>query len=76
MFQQLLFTAGVLQRGSGRSLLVFESHLLRFGSGDQVPGDAGNSSCSRKQHLAKVFSSYKNDDDFFKAVACPFMKQS
>lgn len=57
-------------------LLVFQSHTLQFGSGDQVPRDAGNSPCSRTEHLVKIFSFYKNDSDFFKAVACLFMKQN
>lgn len=61
---------------TGRWLLVSQSHTLQFGSGDQVPRDAGNSPCSRTEHLVKIFPLYKNDRDFFKAVACLLMKQS
>lgn len=57
-------------------LLVYQSHTLWFGSGDQVPRDTGNSPCSRTEHLVKIFSFYKNNSDFFKPIACPFMKQS
>ena len=57
-------------------LLVFQSHTLRFGSADQVPRDAGNRPCSRTEHLVKIFSFYKNDSDFFKAVACPFISRT
>lgn len=64
------------REAAGVCLLVFQSHTLWFGSGDQVPRDAGNNPCSRTEHLVKIFSFYKNDSDFFKAVFCPFMKQS
>lgn len=79
--KKVRFSSSCLQLAGCREaaavrLRVFQSHTLRFGSGDQVPRDTGNSPCSRTEHLVQIFSFYKNDSDFFKAVACPFVKQS
>lgn len=50
-------------------LLVIQAPTFQFGSGDRVPRDAGNSPCSRTEYLLKIRFFYKNDSDFFKAVA-------
>jgi len=56
-------------------LLAFQSSMLCFGYGDQVPRDMGNSPRSRTEHLVKILS-IKTTVTFLKAVACQFTKQS